>query len=104
MSAPARRTSRGHRLKQGRLTELLTKREQTGTTWAETASHGLPGLGRLTVELTVIEHALTEQWPHLSEAWLHEWAVADARKLHNPDTGTRASCRICQSTTGQAAA
>ncbi|KRD43893.1 hypothetical protein ASE38_06795 [Cellulomonas sp. Root930] len=104
MSAPTHTTSRRRTLKQGRLTELLARREQVGTAWAERASHGLPGLGDLTQELTIIEFALTEQWPHLAQSWLPAWVISDARKLHDPSTKTDGTCRICVASARQAVA
>ncbi len=104
MSAPTHNASRRRTLKQGRLTDLLARREQVGTAWAERASHGLPGLGDLMQELTVIEFALTEQWPQLAQSWLPEWVVADAHKLHDPSTEAGITCGICTASAGRAAA
>jgi len=104
MFAPTNSTSRRATRKQGRLSELLAHREDVGTQWAERASHGLPGLGELTEQLMVVELAITEQWPKVSEAWLGEWVVSDARKLHDPDTGPYEACAICARSSRQAAA
>ena len=78
-----------------RLKQLLERRDALGRSWAERASHGLPGLGDLTIDLLVVENSLAERWPYLSERWMREWVVADANKLHDPESDPRRSCAIC---------
>ena len=89
-SSVRRLSGRGERLKQ-----LLERRDALGQAWAERASHGLSGLGELTIDLLLVENSLAERWPYLSERWLKEWVVADANKLHDPDTDPRRNCTIC---------
>ena len=87
---------RRHRAqRQARLAELLLKRDQTAEEWAERFSHGLDGVPQLTLELIHLEAALTDGWPHLTDTWVGEWAVADVRKLHDPDVGTEPGCAVC---------
>ncbi|EYR62989.1 hypothetical protein N866_03860 [Actinotalea ferrariae CF5-4] len=104
-SMSAHRSTRKHRSnQQSRLSALLERRDQLGADWAERVSHGLQGVGELTEELMVTEWALTEGWPHLSEAWLIQWVQADARKLHDPDSNDRTDCRYCTQARQQASA
>ena len=88
-----------------RLKQLLERRDALGKAWAERASHGLPGLGDLTIDLILVEDALAERWPYLAQRWLlKEWVVADANKLHDPDTDPRRNCAICVASRSAAAA
>ncbi|MBO3090011.1 hypothetical protein [Cellulomonas dongxiuzhuiae] len=101
----AHRSTRRHRSnQQSRLAELLARRDRLGAEWAERVSHGLQGVGRLTEDLMVTEWALTEGWPHLSEAWLPQWVQADARKLHDPSAGPHGGCRYCSQARQRASA
>ena len=52
-------------------------------------------LGNLTVDLMVTEAALTDGWPHLADSWSGQWALADIRKLHDPDAGRYPGCSLC---------
>jgi hypothetical protein len=65
-------------------------------------------VGDLTIDLMVTEIALTDGWPDLAEDWSGQWAIADMRKLHDPDpdpdAGRRPACTICARRTGRAAA
>ena len=81
--------------RQTRLAGLLAQRDQIAQTWAERFSHGLPGVGNLTVDLMVTEAALTDGWPHLADSWSGQWALADIRKLHDPDAGRYPGCSLC---------
>ncbi len=81
--------------RQAALAKLLLRRDQTAQQWAEHFSHGLEGVPQLTIELMILESALTEGWPHLSDTWTGEWAVADIRKLHDPDAGPQTGCTKC---------
>ena len=104
MSGRTENTSRRRTLQRERLSELLIRRDQIGTTWAERFSHGLPGVGELTIALMVAEVALTDGWPHLAGDWTGEWAVADIRKLHDPEAGPKAGCSICARRVARASA
>lgn len=95
MSAATRQVVPATVLQAKRLERLLDRRREVGTAWAERASHGLPGLGELTMELTVLEETLSRQWPEKVIAWLPAWIEADARKIHDPDTTTGDGCSIC---------
>ena len=83
------------RTRRSRLSELLTQRDGIGTRWAESISHALPAASVLTIDLMVVEAALSDGWPDLADRWIGEWAIADIRKLHDPDMGLRAGCTIC---------
>ena len=104
MSGRTENTSRRRTHQRQRLSEFLIRRDQIGTTWAERFSHGLPGVGELTIALMVAEVALTDGWPHLAGDWTGEWAVADIRKLHDPAAGPKAGCNICAARATRAAA
>ena len=73
MSGRSENTTQGRAQKVQRLSELLARRDQLGTTWAEHISHGLPDAGRLTIDLMVAEAALADGWPHLAEDWSGVW-------------------------------
>lgn len=104
MSQHTDHTSRRHTLQRQRLAELLVRRDQIGATWAERISHGLPGVGNLTIDLMVAEAALTDGWPNLADDWTGQWAIADIRKLHDPAAGRRPGCTICARRSARAAA
>ena len=93
MSGRTENPSRRRTQQRARLSELLIRRDQIGAAWAERFSHGLPGVGGLTLDLMVAEATLTDGWPRLAENWTGEWAVADIRKLHDP--GAHAGCSLC---------
>lgn len=95
MSARTNQPGRHRVQRQARLAELLLKRDQTAKDWAERFSHGLDGVPQLTLELIHLEAALTDGWPHLTGRWVGEWAVADIRKLHDPDAGVAPGCAVC---------
>jgi hypothetical protein len=104
MSGRTSNTNRHRTLRQNRLAESLTRRDHLAQAWAEHISHGLSGVGRLTIDLMVTEAALADGWPHLAETWTGEWAVADIRKLHDPDAGRKPGCTICAARSARAAA
>lgn len=81
--------------KTARLARLLARRDKIGTEWAERFSHGLPGVGDLTIDLAIAEMTLTDDWPGVGERWTAEWALADIRKLHDPRVAPRPGCSIC---------
>jgi len=95
MSGPTQNPSRRRTIQRARLSELLIRRDQIGAEWAERFSHGLPGVAGLTLDLIVTEAVLTDGWPHLAENWTGEWAIADIRKLHDPDAGLHPGCSLC---------
>lgn len=88
---PPRQDSREEPLKR-----LLALRADLGREWARAASHDSPTQVSLTREVTAIEAALTEGWPHLTGAWFAQWILDDARELHNADVDPRATCPQCQ--------
>ena len=104
MSGRTENTSRRRTLRRERLSQLLIRRDQLGRMWSKHISHGLPDVGRLTLELTVAEIALTENWPHLADDWVGVWAMADARRLHDPEAGVHDDCSICARQSRRAAA
>ena len=104
MSGRTENTSGQRALRRERLSQLLIRRDQLGRMWSEHISHGLPDVGRLTLELTVAEVALTETWPHLADEWVGVWAMADARRLHDPEAGARGDCSLCAKHSRRAAA
>lgn len=96
MTSSASTTSRRRSLKEARLRELLARREAVATTWAERISHGLGDVGSLLQELTILEFALIEHWPHLTERDVRQWVVADAKKLHDPTSAVHMTCSLCR--------
>src|SRR5690625_1613180 len=76
--------------------QLLTKRRQLGAQWAYRISHALPGAGKIMMELMIIETALIDRWPHLKGQAVTQWAIDDAKLLHDPDTRSETGCEYCQ--------
>lgn len=95
MSALKVQPSAHNRRKKARLAQLLAHRAELGTRWAEQMSHAQSGVGDLMSELTVVETAITDQWPHMVQTWLPQWVVADAKRVHDPDLGPATGCSIC---------
>lgn len=95
MSGRTNQPSRHRTQRQAKLAELLLRRDQTAKDWAERFSHGLDGVPQLTLELIYLETVLTAGWPSLAQDWVGEWALADVRKLHDPDAGTAPGCAVC---------
>lgn len=94
---------RSRKLQAQRLSDLLARRAAIGAEWAERTSHGLPS-GEQLLELSTVERALTEGWPHLAEKWLTSWIVADAGRLHGGSDNQIANCRYCEHDTATRAA
>ncbi|CAL8973713.1 hypothetical protein CELL_01601 [Cellulomonas sp. T2.31MG-18] len=102
MTAAQRNANRHRTIGQVRQQQLIARRSVVATAWAEGISHGLP-VGDLLEELSILEFALIDQWPHLAEACLRRWVVADAAKLHDPDRGAYPGCTLCHEAARQAA-
>lgn len=88
--------------RQRRLEQLLERRRTVGSSWAERISHALGGVEELTTELLLVELAIADQWPSAVDAWMREWIVADASKLHDP-AERRTDCSICVASTESSA-
>lgn len=78
------------------LPTLLARREALGRRWAEQMVHAVPGTGELLQELTVVEQAIGDRWPRLAARWLTQWVLADAARIHDPDSGLYPGCPYCQ--------
>ena len=95
MSSTTHRSSEHRSTQRSRLSELLIRRDQIGTRWAESVSHARPEASNLTIELMVTEIDLADGWPEMADRWAGEWAIADVRKLHDPSAGRKPGCSIC---------
>lgn len=102
--AAHRKTKREQAINAQRRQALLRRRDQLGTQWAHSISHSLPGTGKLMMELLIVEASLTQQWPHLTTGHAPQWAIRDARGIHNPQSTPAIDCAYCAKKTAQAAA
>ena len=87
---------RGTKMQARRRAELLALRASVGAEWADRMSHGMPS-AKLLRELSILEHALTERWPHMSTRWLTDWILADAGRIHGGPEARMPGCRYCAS-------
>ena len=90
VTVPQQRTAPGQRL-----TVALARRDELGAEYMHRLSHGFDAEEQL-YQLALQEVSIGESWAAVLNKKVDDWAMRDARLLHDPGSGPQPGCPYCE--------